>query len=570
MKKRSIAIALILAMVLGMLAGCGGTSTETQAPANNETQAAAQNATEGKEITTLKILGPNYTYTGEGGATITLKDWVEGGDSQRWAKFTADLAERGIALELTLIEKDQYQTTCQTMAASGALQDYDIVNITPLDSATRMSLVEGGQIQCYSDIWEKYSDGTATEFFATEGGKYLYNHMKLEDGKVYWLSDFSQEKYNGNPFNYVKAISIRSDWLTAIGADVPTTIDEFYNVIAEFRAQDVNGSGVEDEVVYMTYNNFDNSVAQWFGLVNFTAQPDQNGVVTSPWYQDNVKAYFEFMQKLYKDEMLALCDWSQPHTNVINNNAACIGTDWATQTWHEPTVIVPEGAEPAWYIPFLVEAVEGEDPMFLGGNPFNSSNRGYAVTGSCDKLEAVAALLDYNLTSDYGVLTESGIEGLSFTREENGVRTKIIDSTLKNVDQVGTALWTNDSIMPRISLIVDQPGLENDTGATKYGTEIGVKNFLTAKEDYMAACYENVENRIFHDQTILAEATAEEAARINEISLDLDTYTSELILALVRGEKSLDDWDSYIEKMQELGLDELISITQARYDRGMK
>ena len=30
---------------------------------------------------------------------------------------------------------------------------------------------------------------------------------------------------------------------------------------------------------------------------------------------------------------------------------------------------------------------------------------------------------------------------------------------------------------------------------------------------------------------------------------------------------SLDDWDSYIEDLQELGLDRLIEIYQTRYDR---
>lgn len=36
------------------------------------------------------------------------------------------------------------------------------------------------------------------------------------------------------------------------------------------------------------------------------------------------------------------------------------------------------------------------------------------------------------------------------------------------------------------------------------------------------------------------------------------------------GEKSLDDWDSYMKDLQELGLDELISIQQARCDRAFK
>jgi len=36
------------------------------------------------------------------------------------------------------------------------------------------------------------------------------------------------------------------------------------------------------------------------------------------------------------------------------------------------------------------------------------------------------------------------------------------------------------------------------------------------------------------------------------------------------GQKSMDDWDSYIKDLKDLGLDEMISINQARYDRAMK
>ena len=36
------------------------------------------------------------------------------------------------------------------------------------------------------------------------------------------------------------------------------------------------------------------------------------------------------------------------------------------------------------------------------------------------------------------------------------------------------------------------------------------------------------------------------------------------------GEKSLDDWDSYIQDLKDLGLDDLIAVQQARVDRAMK
>lgn len=112
----------------------------------------------------MRVLGNNYTFTGANGRTVTLKDWAEEGKSKRWQKLTEDLAERGIKLELDLIESDQFETTCQTMAASGEFSNYDLIQITPLDDKTKINLVRQGQLQPISDIWEQHSEGPAKEF----------------------------------------------------------------------------------------------------------------------------------------------------------------------------------------------------------------------------------------------------------------------------------------------------------------------------------------------------------------------------------------------------------------------
>ena len=50
----------------------------------------------------------------------------------------------------------------------------------------------------------------------------------------------------------------------------------------------------------------------------------------------------------------------------------------------------------------------------------------------------------------------------------------------------------------------------------------------------------------------------------------IDVYKRQLLTKLILGQASMDDWDSYISDMKELGLDELISITQERYDRAQQ
>ena len=41
---------------------------------------------------------------------------------------------------------------------------------------------------------------------------------------------------------------------------------------------------------------------------------------------------------------------------------------------------------------------------------------------------------------------------------------------------------------------------------------------------------------------------------------DLETYSKELATQLILGQASLDDWDSYMAELKDLGLDEILEI----------
>ena len=164
-------------------------------------------------------------------------------------------------------------------------------------------------------------------------------------------------------------------------------------------------------------------------------------------------------------------------------------------------------------------------------------------------------------------LTERGMEGVSYEMADGKMRS-ISDPTLENTDAVGMALWCNGSIFPRYTLNNEiSEGME-DTIA--YAETNGVKNNQSAKSDYTLSCINDPEHRLLHDENGYAVPTAEEIDRTNEISTDLRTYSAELLTKLIMGEKSLEDWDSYIADLKELGLDDLIAINQARYDRATK
>ena len=566
MKKRIMktAAALLSAVLAaGALTGCGKSTQNAGSEGTGQVTQSVQ-AADGQELTVVKILGRNYTYTGANGKTMTLKDWYEDGKSKRWQKLTEDLAQKGVALELELIEPDQFDTTCQTMAASGEFKNYDLINITPLDTKTRINLVKQGQLQPVSDIWEQYSEGPAKEFFESDAGQFYANILRLDDGKVYWLTDFGTSTYEGTETGSFLGFSLRQDWLDKAGLQMPSTTDELYDTLVAFQTQDVNGSGTADEAFYVGFDSFATDIAQWFGLgIDVTFVNSVNGnKVESPWYQENVKEYITYMQKLYQAGVLKMND-NQTATDMAENKVSAI-SNWAGETWLEPTVVVPEGEAYPWYVPVKVQAIEGEAPLFRGQNGWNPGWTGTAVSGSSDKQEASAKIFDWLVSDEAVNLTEYGIEDISYNVVD-GKKAAIKDSTLENVDAVGMALWTNGSIFPRFELNMDVS--DSFDSVLQFAQDNGVTNNPGGKIDYLVECAEDVEHRLFHDKNMLATATLDEISRSNALTSDLNTYSSELLTKLIMGEQSLDNWDSYIKDLKELGLDELIAIDQARCDR---
>ena len=578
--KQGMAGALSALMLLG-LAGCGNNADSGQTSQGAESKPSAEDSgqepadegqedsgqEEGTELEVVRILGRNYTYTGANGKTVTLKDWSTEGKSKRWAKLEEELAKKGVKLELDLIEPDQFDTTIQTMAASGELSNYDLVNITPLDDKTKLNLVKQGQLQSVSDIWEQYSEGSYKDFLATEAGQFYEKRMRLEDGKVYWITDFETMTYKGEESAWVLGFQIRQDWLDALNLEMPTTTDEVYEVLKAFQDQDVNGNGQADEEFLVNYSSFSTDIAQCFGLgIDITFVNSQNGnKVESPWYQENVKAYIEYMQKLYAAGLLKMED-SQSSSDMANNKVAAVA-NWGTELWLEPQITVPEGAAYPWFAPVRIQAVEGQTPLFRGSNKYNPGWTATAVPASSDKQQAIAKILDFLVTEESVHLTERGMEGVSYEMADGKMRS-ISDPMLENTDAVGMALWCNGSIFPRYTLNNEMSEGMEDTIA--YAEANGVKNNQSAKSDYTLFCINDPEHRLLHDENGYAVPTAEEIDRTNEISTDLRTYSAELLTKLIMGEKSLEDWDSYIADLKELGLDDLIAINQARYDRATK
>lgn len=73
-----------------------------------------------------------------------------------------------------------------------------------------------------------------------------------------------------------------------------------------------------------------------------------------------------------------------------------------------------------------------------------------------------------------------------------------------------------------------------------------------------------------NNETYMAVPTKEEQIRLAELETNFKTFSKELATDLMLGNRSLDDWDTHIQQLKEAGLDEIMEIYQARFDRFSK
>lgn len=195
---------------------------------------------------------------------------------------------------------------------------------------------------------------------------------------------------------------INKKWLEAVNKEVPTTLDEYYEVLKAFKEQDPNGNGQADEIPYcfaedMWCASITNDIGMW-GIGNGYGDTNSNfhirdgkvsGTVNTPEYRE----YLEFFHKLYAEGLIDAEGFSQNtevFSNKIKNNQ--VGTYYS---WTALEYLSSE-QEKDWVVLPTIAAKEGVQPVANGEIDRSTINKnGWVITTQCDHPEAALRLWDY-------------------------------------------------------------------------------------------------------------------------------------------------------------------------------
>ena len=354
---------------------------------------------------------------------------------------------------------------------------------------------------------------------------------------------------------------IRQDWLDNVGMEVPTNIDEWYNVLTAFKEGDPNGNGLQDELPFEAGGAGIALFQPAFGFSSGVYVDPDTGKVGYGQYTEKYKTYLETMAKWYSEGLI--CNAYDAEGNLTSDTDSFIIADlvgsWKglANAWgqHLPTLQEknPSAAYTAVPWPTATNGVS-----YGGYNNISYINRYSAVIStSCKNVEAVARLIDVMYTEEGSLLTTWGTTATeddpgSYYVDENGKRHQT-DWAIERVEYHGGKFQRQR--------LYAHPG--------NNFPRIGMNDFEAAAraEDYVNACLVWSEAQRVMGFPSAATLSTDEQKAVGVAVEEMGGYIAEMEWKFITGQEPLVNFDTYIDNLQKMGMDNLIAAYQAAYDR---
>ena len=407
--KKLLALLLCLAMVATVFAACGdgSGSQSSSAPQSSQTGDSApessatgsEESSEAGEPSGEAVNGTNpgnvlpivtepvtLTIAKERHMLDTTKSYNEK------ASFKNITEETGLTLEYVELAAGTAAEKVPLMLAGGDMPDVFWALLSDaqiLQNTTQLVPLEGMLEDFAPNSLKTYEElGTDWRTIAIAPDDHMYGMLSRYESLYENTGDGIQ--------------IINKKWLEAVNNEVPTTLDEYYEVLKAFKEQDPNGNGQADEIPYcfaedMWCASITNDIGMW-GIGNGYGDTNSNfhirdgkvsGTVNTPEYRE----YLEFFHKLYAEGLIDAEGFSQNtevFSNKIKNNQ--VGTYYS---WTALEYLSSE-QEKDWVVLPTIAAKEGVQPVANGEIDRSTINKnGWVITTQCDHPEAALRLWDY-------------------------------------------------------------------------------------------------------------------------------------------------------------------------------
>ena len=280
------------------------------------------------------------------------------------------------------------------------------------------------------------------EFMAdTNGGE---KFAMLEDGSMYYFMDGFYNPDDIQGAQSFTSFAYRFDVLQELGLEPATTLEEFDELCA--KLQEAIDSGAVDAQYVIMNSTKDYGLPR--GFVGIFHTWDCLYYNDGTWrygpIEDNYREMLRYLNGLYEagyiDPEFATADTNSGNTKATTGVALVCPTLWSgsAATWND--AVMEEGMQ--WGLAYLPENEEYGTAWKWGSRQPGkslSSTMGIYVSAEVENPEYVVAMIDYQYSDEMINLMNWGVEGQTYTVEEDGTKVYVDDIMSADLPSVQSA-----------------------------------------------------------------------------------------------------------------------------------
>ena len=537
MAKRILSLGIAACMLL-MFASCASgtqtsptsatTAAQTTAAATAAkttaatTTAATSAATTAAQATTATVQAPEEPVE----LTILSLDLgkVKGTeDEQRVLDYVKEKTNVIVNFELTV--SDSYTQKLGLKFASG--EPFDIFQ--DFGAASWGPKALAGDILPLNDYLDKYGSNITNDEIVPADIK----AWATLNGTLYGVP-------GGAAVGSTQTLSIRTDWVDALGITMPSTVDEFVEYMKAVKATDLNGNGTNDEIPLFVsaWTNSLLSLEQYFLVHGGSDWIDDKGNYNVPILDPNYELMLSTLQDWYKQDYI----WKETYTCQPAQARELAAKDvfgayafWYTERLTTANAVLANN--PNSKIAFETLNIQGPGAsVLLRGQ---RAIKLFCINAKTEHPEKSVEFLNWAVGYEGLVTLLNGVEGQDW---------EYADSTHKTFNLIGVP--------------------DNDLTKAKYPGSFGSVLFDPAYGDVPIRNHVAVVNQfnLFKEidaldyQWKLGYLYTYDTSGWKSVNIqkDLDTFIAENKLNILTGQKPASDWPAVIAQWRSMGGDQYL------------
>lgn len=549
--KKLISLLLVLSLVVGVLAGCAQEPATTTGGKENDPQKTTTAAA------TTTEADSNFNPTGypivDEKVTITMAVGSNVADPNQMSfiKYMEELTN--VHIEWITIPTEEIADRLTLIWAGDEYPDAVLGGQTGLPDPAA-ELYEDGVILPWNDLIDQYMPN-----FKEYCSDYFANIM-YPDGNIYVMPRITGYYYKNNN----QGVVINTKWLENVGMEMPTTIDEFTEVLRAFKEKDANGNGdPNDEIPYSTrlgdWADAFTMISGAFGIPLSKSPLVIDGEVVDPLVEESQIEAVKYLAMLYKEGLIDAEIFTQ---DVNSYTAKCKETPTrvgVSSTWRRGASYGDAVGEAEYDTVAPLAGSTGHKGWAAAYTNVAVENVMY-LTSSCENPEIIARWVDtlydplHSYLAGYGALNES-----VFMAEDG-----------KQFYRVNPAPEGYDTLAAYVSAahLQHTPSMWNTdrTNEWLYVDPNAAPKWQDNPE--MEAVYVADPSTMFRRFPSGKFFTAEEQGEMDLLKGDIQKYQEETFCRWICGQGDVEaEWDAYIAGLEGMNHERYLEIYQEVWDR---